>query len=69
MPSKAEMKHLSKMASIIRLEGRIEKDILVLKSDVSIAWAEKLCKYIPLLFKDIEFNKKHRRFITLSTPK
>ena len=67
MPSKREMKHLSNMASIIRSSKGIEKDMLVIQSEMSIAWAEKLCKYIPILFKDIEFNKITRSYNTLST--
>jgi len=66
LPSKAEMKHLNKLASIIRSKGDIEKDILIIMSGVSIAWAEKLCKYIPILFKDIEYNKTSRKYNTLS---
>jgi len=67
MPSQAEMKHLNKMAKIIRTSNGITKDELILSSDISIAWAEKLCKYIPILFQDIKFDSKHRQYVLLST--
>ena len=65
MVSKQEMKHLSIMANIIR-QGDIDKFHLIVKSDVSIAWGEKLVRYIPILFKDIEYNKKSAMYTTLS---
>lgn len=61
------MKHLSKLVKIIRNEGQIGKEELIIKSEISISWAEKLCKYIPILFTDIRFDKKHRQFIALCT--
>jgi len=65
MPSKAEMKHLSNMANIIRVRKEIKKDLLIVISGTSIAWGEKLSKYIPILFKDIEYNKKTQYYNTL----
>lgn len=67
MVSQAEMLHLNKMAELIRSEGGLSKTELILRSEVSIAWAEKLIKYIPILFKDIRYDKKHGNFVLLST--
>ena len=67
MVSKKEIIHLNTMANIVRQKKVVEKDFVIVKSEMSIAWAEKLIRYLPLLYEDIIYDKRTRQYKTLST--
>ncbi len=67
MVSKTEHNHFEKMHDIILKRGPITKEELILESDLSIAWGEKIIKYLPMRYNDIRYDKKKRVYIPLST--
>ena len=68
LPSSSEMKRLTKMADAVRAFDGLSREEVVLAGGGSIAWNEKLIKYLPLKFKDIRFNKKFNKYTTLNSP-
>jgi len=65
--SKSEHNYFEKMHQLILERGSITKQELIIESDISIAWAEKLIKYLPYRYKDIHYDKKHGLYTPLST--
>jgi len=53
-----DMRILNKMADTIRKKGTINMIELWKSTDLSIWQFEKIKKYIPLTFDDIEFDRK-----------
>ena len=57
-----DMKVLSNLADIIRKSGSITSVELWKKTDLSIWQFEKIKKYIPELFDDIELDRKRKSY-------
>lgn len=67
MVSKTEHSYLEDMHDLILKRGPISKQELIIESNISIAWAEKLIKYLPYRYNDILYDKKKRVYTPLST--
>ena len=56
---------MTKMAKAIRASEGLTKEQVIILGGGSIAWNMKLIKYLPIMFKDIEYNKKYNIYNTL----
>jgi len=67
IPSSSEMKVMTKMANAVRASDGLSREEVVIVAGGSISWNLKLIKYLPIMFKDIQYNKKFNKYSTLST--
>jgi len=66
IPSSSEMKIMTKMADAIRASDGLSREEVVILAGGSISWNLKLLRYLPIMFKDIQYNKKFNKYSTLS---
>jgi len=55
------------MANAIRASEGLSKEEVVIVAGGSISWNLKLIKYLPIMFKDIKYDKKYNIYNTLCT--
>lgn len=67
MVTKGEIAYLANLASLIRSEGPISHTHLVLRSRKSQSYFEKMRKFLPELFHDIEYDKSVKMWKTIET--
>ena len=56
---------MTRMANAVRKSDGLSKEQVIILGGGSIAWNMKLIKYLPIMFKDIEYNKKYNIYTTL----
>ena len=59
-----DMRVLNKLADTIRKRGSITMPELWKSTDLSVWQFEKIKKYIPQLFEDIIYDRKHQKYIS-----
>ena len=59
------MKVMAKMANAVRASNGLSGEQVIILAGGSIAWNMKLIRYLPIMFKDIEYNKKYNIYNTL----
>ena len=59
-----DMKVLNDMAGTVRKQGSIKPIDLWKTTDLSIWQFEKFKKYLPELFEDIIYDRKHQKYIS-----
>ena len=57
---------MAKMANAVRVSNGLSREEVVILAGGSISWNLKLIKYLPIMFKDIQYNKKFNKYSTLS---